>query len=150
MCPFPESEGSDGVRQGGKLVPSGKGGIDDMIDAVEDGVGQPLGTQELPDIFDRVQSGRAGQQEDWADIAGQLQLVGGMPQGLRPRFNKRAEELCISDVVLYELLYSAERSSDPVRIRCEVEHFAARLAVLPFGLPIRQILGLLLKGMAVS
>ncbi|KGB20892.1 VapC toxin protein [Acetobacter tropicalis] len=35
-------------------------------------------------------------------------------------------------MVLYELLYGAERSSDPVRTRREVERFAARLAVLPF------------------
>ena len=50
-----------------------------MIDAVEDGVGQPVGAQELPDIFHRVQVGGARLQEDQADIAGQLQLVGSMP-----------------------------------------------------------------------
>ncbi|MFE8874187.1 tRNA(fMet)-specific endonuclease VapC [Acetobacter persici] len=61
-----------------------------------------------------------------------IRVLRDRPQGLRPRFNNCAEELCISDVVLYELLYGAERSSDPVRIRREVEHFAARLAVLPF------------------
>ncbi|MBS0561994.1 MAG: PIN domain-containing protein, partial [Proteobacteria bacterium] len=43
-----------------------------------------------------------------------------------------AEALCLSDVVLYELLYGAERSNDPPRVRREVEHFAARLTVLPF------------------
>jgi len=52
--------------------------------------------------------------------------------GLRSRFNAQAETLCLSDVVLYELLYGAERSNDPSRIRREVEHFAARLSVLPF------------------
>ena len=54
------------------------------------------------------------------------------PPALRARFNADAEALSISDVVLYELLYGAERSSDPPRVRREVEHFAARLAVLPF------------------
>ncbi|MEZ7137813.1 MULTISPECIES: type II toxin-antitoxin system VapC family toxin [Komagataeibacter] len=61
-----------------------------------------------------------------------IRVLRDRPQGLRPRFNSCAEELCISDVVLYELLYGAERSSDPVRTRREVEHFAVRLAVLPF------------------
>jgi len=37
--------------------------------------------QELPDIFDRVQFGRAKRQKEQADSAGQLQLVGGMPSG---------------------------------------------------------------------
>ena len=54
------------------------------------------------------------------------------PQGLRARFNANAEALGLSDVVLYELLYGAERSNDPPRIRREVEHFAGRLTVLPF------------------
>ena len=54
------------------------------------------------------------------------------PPSLRARFNEDAEALCLSDVVLYELLYGAERSSDPPRIRREVEHFASRLAILPF------------------
>jgi len=51
---------------------------------------------------------------------------------MRARFNANAEALCLSDVVLYELLYGAERSSDPPRICREVAHFAARLTVLPF------------------
>lgn len=61
-----------------------------------------------------------------------IRVLRDRPQGLRPRFNSCAEELCISDVVLYELLYGAERSSNPVRTRREVEHFVARLAILPF------------------
>ena len=35
-------------------------------------------------------------------------------------------------MVLYGLLYGAELSNDPPRIRREVEHFAGRLTVLPF------------------
>ncbi|ACI51405.1 PilT protein domain protein [Gluconacetobacter diazotrophicus PA1 5] len=61
-----------------------------------------------------------------------IRVLRDRPQGLRARFNAYAEDLCISDVVLYELLYGAERSSDPVRVRREVEHFADRLNVLPF------------------
>ncbi len=61
-----------------------------------------------------------------------IRVLRDRPQGLRARFNANAEALCLSDVVLYELLYGAERSNDPPRIRREVEHFAGRLTVLPF------------------
>lgn len=61
-----------------------------------------------------------------------IRVLRDRPQGLRARFNENAEALCLSDVVLYELLDGAERSGDPPRIRREVEHFAGRLAVLPF------------------
>lgn len=61
-----------------------------------------------------------------------IRVLRDRPQGLRARFNANAEALCLSDVVLYELLYGAERSNDPPRIRREVEHFAGRLTVLAF------------------
>ena len=61
-----------------------------------------------------------------------IRVLRDRPKGLRERFNDNAEALCISDVVLYELLYGAERSQNPAKIRREVEHFAARLSVLPF------------------
>lgn len=47
-------------------------------------------------------------------------------------FNAEASSLCISDVVLYELLFGAEKSARPVENRTDVERFAARLSVLPF------------------
>lgn len=61
-----------------------------------------------------------------------IRVLRDRPQGLRARFNAHAEALSISDVVFYELLYGAERSADVVRSRRAVEHFAARLAVLPY------------------
>jgi tRNA(fMet)-specific endonuclease VapC len=61
-----------------------------------------------------------------------IRVLRDRPQALRALFNANAEALCLSDVVLYELLYGAERSIDPPRIRREVEHFAGRLTVLPF------------------
>jgi tRNA(fMet)-specific endonuclease VapC len=61
-----------------------------------------------------------------------IRVLRDRPAGLKPKFNANAEVLCLSDVVLYELMYGAERSSDPPRIRREVERFAARLQVLPF------------------
>jgi tRNA(fMet)-specific endonuclease VapC len=54
------------------------------------------------------------------------------PAGLRERFNLEADSLCISTIVLSELLYGAAKSARPERNRLEVEGFAARLEVLPF------------------
>jgi tRNA(fMet)-specific endonuclease VapC len=57
------------------------------------------------------------------------------PPELRMRFNEEADSLCISTVVLMELLYGAERSARPAHHRQQVERFAARLAVLAFDPP---------------
>ncbi len=54
------------------------------------------------------------------------------PPGLRARFNAEADALCISTVVLTELLYGAGKSTKPIDNLHEVERFAARLEVLPF------------------
>ena len=54
------------------------------------------------------------------------------PPGMRERFNAEAGSLCISTVVLTELLYGAAKSALPRHNRDQVEHFAARLEVLPF------------------
>lgn len=54
------------------------------------------------------------------------------PPQLRVRFNAEADGLCISTVVLTELLVGAWKSARPIETRREVERFAARLDVLPF------------------
>ena len=61
-----------------------------------------------------------------------IRVIRDRPLGLRPRFNAEASSLCISDVVLYELLYGAEKSARPSENRREVERFAARLTVLAY------------------
>jgi tRNA(fMet)-specific endonuclease VapC len=61
-----------------------------------------------------------------------IRLLRDRPQGLRARFNAEADSLCISTIVLTELLHGAEKSAAPVKNRHEVEGFAQRLAVLPF------------------
>ena len=61
-----------------------------------------------------------------------IRVLRDRPAGLRARFNAEASSLCISDVVLYELLFGAEKSARPVENRTGVERFAARLSVLPF------------------
>jgi len=54
------------------------------------------------------------------------------PPELRGRFNAEAERLCISTIVLTELLHGAARSARPDYNRREVDCFAGRLDVLDF------------------
>jgi tRNA(fMet)-specific endonuclease VapC len=54
------------------------------------------------------------------------------PAAARQRFNAESEGLCISTVVLAELLHGAAKSARPTENRRSVEDFAARLEVLPF------------------
>jgi tRNA(fMet)-specific endonuclease VapC len=54
------------------------------------------------------------------------------PPELRDRFNTEAERLCISTIVLTELLHGAARSARPDHNRREVDRFAGRLDVLDF------------------
>ena len=61
-----------------------------------------------------------------------IRVLRDRPQGLRARFNAEADALCLSTIVLTELLHGAEKSASPIENRREVERFAARLAVLPF------------------
>lgn len=51
---------------------------------------------------------------------------------LQALFNRRAEQLAISTVVLSELNYGAENSSRPEQNLAVIESFAARLEVLDF------------------
>ncbi len=57
------------------------------------------------------------------------------PQTVRERFNQAADSLCLSTIVLTELLHGAAKSARPEHNRTEVERFAARLEVLPFDAP---------------
>lgn len=61
-----------------------------------------------------------------------IRVLRDRPKGLRTRFNAEAEALCISTIVLTELLHGAEKSARPIENRREVERFAARLDVQPF------------------
>ena len=55
------------------------------------------------------------------------------PPALREKFNTLAEQLCISSITLGELHYGAEKSIRRVDNLTALEHFVARLDVLPFG-----------------
>jgi tRNA(fMet)-specific endonuclease VapC len=61
-----------------------------------------------------------------------IRVLRDRPASLRTRFNADAEGLCISTVVLTELLYGAAKSARPEESRRAVENFAARLDVLAF------------------
>lgn len=61
-----------------------------------------------------------------------IRVLRDRPQALRERFNENAEELCISTIVLTELLHGAAKSARPEHNRREVERFGARLEVLAF------------------
>ena len=61
-----------------------------------------------------------------------IRVLRDRPQGLRERFNARADSLCISTIILYELLTGAAKSARPDHHRQEVERFASRLEILPF------------------
>jgi tRNA(fMet)-specific endonuclease VapC len=61
-----------------------------------------------------------------------IRVIRDRPAGLRSRFNAEASNLCISDVVLYELLYGAEKSARPAESQQAVERFADRLTILPY------------------
>jgi tRNA(fMet)-specific endonuclease VapC len=63
-----------------------------------------------------------------------IRVLRDRPETLRERFNREADGLCISTIVLTELLYGAAKSARPEHNRLEVERFAARLEVLPFDL----------------
>lgn len=61
-----------------------------------------------------------------------IRVLRDRPAALRERFNTEADGLCISTIVLTELLHGAAKSARPEHNRREVERFAARLDVLPF------------------
>jgi tRNA(fMet)-specific endonuclease VapC len=61
-----------------------------------------------------------------------IRVLRDRPQNLRERFNREADGLCVSTIVLTELLHGAQKSARPAHNRREVENFAARLEVLAF------------------
>jgi tRNA(fMet)-specific endonuclease VapC len=61
-----------------------------------------------------------------------IRVLRDRPAGLRQRFNLEADTLCISTIVLTELLVGAEKSARPAENRREIERFTGRLGVLSF------------------
>ncbi len=63
-----------------------------------------------------------------------IRVLRDRPETLRERFNREADGLCISTIILTELLHGAAKSARPEHNRLEAGRFAARLEVLPFDL----------------
>lgn len=61
-----------------------------------------------------------------------IRVLRDRPAALRRRFNATSEGLCISTIVLSELLHGAAKSARPEENRRAVVDFAARLEVLAF------------------
>jgi tRNA(fMet)-specific endonuclease VapC len=61
-----------------------------------------------------------------------IRVLRDRPRTVRDRFNLEADGLCISTIVLSELLHGAAKSDRADHNRHEVERFATRLDVLAF------------------
>jgi tRNA(fMet)-specific endonuclease VapC len=62
-----------------------------------------------------------------------IYVIKNYPPKLRERFNRLAEQLCMSSITLAELVYGAEKSARRLENLQAVEQFSARLEVLPFA-----------------
>jgi tRNA(fMet)-specific endonuclease VapC len=62
-----------------------------------------------------------------------IYVMRSQPERLRQRFNRFSEQLCISTVVLGELVYGAEKSAKPAENLLAIEQFCSNLEVLPFS-----------------
>ena len=63
-----------------------------------------------------------------------IHVMKNYPHNLKEKFNLLAEQLCISSITLGELHYGAEKSARRADNLTAIEHFVARLDMLPFGL----------------
>lgn len=54
------------------------------------------------------------------------------PKAVREAFKTHYGQMCIPSITYMELIYGAERSSNPERNLRELEGFAARMDVLPY------------------
>jgi len=54
------------------------------------------------------------------------------PQSVREVFKQHYGQMCISTITLMEMIYGAEKSSNPEKNLADVEGFAARLEVLKY------------------
>jgi tRNA(fMet)-specific endonuclease VapC len=61
-----------------------------------------------------------------------IRVLRDRPAGLRDRFNREADALCVSTIVLTELLVGAEKSDRSTENRREIDGFTVWPKVLPF------------------
>jgi len=82
MCPVAQADGHDAPRLVDEFVPGVAAVIDDVALGVEDAVGQPVVSHELPDVLDRVELGAFGWQRHECDVRRYFEPVRKMPSGL--------------------------------------------------------------------
>ena len=61
-----------------------------------------------------------------------IRVLRDRPRELRERFNAEADGLCISTIILTELLHGAAKSARPDHNRQDVDRFASRIEVLDY------------------
>ena len=60
MCAVAGSDGPDGPRLIDELVPCSAAEGEDVLIGIENAVGEPVLTHELPDVLDRIELGCSG------------------------------------------------------------------------------------------
>src|ERR1700726_2545528 len=82
MCPVAQSDGHDFPGHVDELVPGEAAVVKKVLVACEDSVGDPVVTQELPDVFDRIEFGTLRRQRDESDVLRHDEAARQMPTGL--------------------------------------------------------------------
>jgi len=62
-----------------------------------------------------------------------IQVIKTRPENLRERFNRFAEQICVSSITLGELYYGAEKSRKQAANFAAIEQICGQLTVLPFA-----------------
>ena len=68
LCPVAHPDGHDGPGLVGELVPGIAAVIDDIVVAPEDPIGEPVLTQEAPDVLAGFRRGSALARRQWGTI----------------------------------------------------------------------------------
>ena len=82
MCPSASADRPDTPGLFHELIPGLAAVGDDVVVTLEDAVREPVVAQELPDVLDRVELGRAGRQRQKGDVVRHDQPAGDVPAGL--------------------------------------------------------------------
>lgn len=82
MGPVAATDGDDFPGLIDEPVPGGAAVTEDVIVGLEDAVGEPVLSQELPDVFDGIEFGRPRRQRHEGDVGWDDQVLGDVPTGL--------------------------------------------------------------------
>ena len=87
MSPIAEAERHDPPGLGYELVPGMAAVIDEVVVAAEDAIGDPVLSEELPNVLLGVELGAFRRQRNDADVGGHRELRGGVPPRLTARLH---------------------------------------------------------------